>query len=92
MTTTYDFPEPGLYFDAGIRTATELDQEITALAHRYGWQPEEDLGALDTDYEWWSELADEATEFLNSLESREGYSWGYGENAEGFGLWAEEEQ
>jgi len=84
----YDNPEPGLYFDAGCRTADECDEEVIALAESYGW-----TGApanVDEDCEFLNEISDDAIDYLNSLETRDGYSWGYGDNAEGFGLWCDE--
>jgi len=95
MATTYDFPEPGLYFDAGYRTAIELDMEIIEMAHEYGWvDPHGMTNTKDVseEDEFLNEIADEAIEFLNSLETREGYSWGYGDNGEGFGLWNANEE
>jgi hypothetical protein len=81
----YDFPESGLYFDAGVRTATEMDEEIIQLAEAYGWV--DGPANVDEDCEWLNEVSDEAIDYLNSLETRDGYYWEYGDNAEGFGLW-----
>src|SRR5262249_1969540 len=92
--TTYDFPEPGLYFDAGCRSAGELDQEIISLAmNSYGWAgPDDvDVGSMSAEYEFISDVADDGISYLNGLESREGLSWGYDDNGAGFGLWADDE-
>jgi len=88
-TDTYDFPEPGLYFD-GCRGAEEIDRLIIELAEQYGWDGDNsDEAPPDEADEFLSEVADEAIDFLNNLETREGHYWAYGENAEGFGLWTE---
>jgi hypothetical protein len=84
METAYDFPEPGLYFD-GCRGAHDIDISIIEMAHDYGWD-NADLACE----EFLSEQADEAIDYLNSLETRDGHYWGFGENAEGFGLWTTE--
>jgi hypothetical protein len=89
QSTDYDYPEEGLYFDGGLRSAGETDVEVIRLAEQYGFTFE---GEADPDYEFINEIADEAIDFLNSLETREGYSWGFGENAEGFGLWRDSEE
>jgi hypothetical protein len=89
MTTAYDFPEAGLYFDAGCRTATELDMAVIEMARAYGWDNVEELSDED---EFLNEVADDAIDYLNSLETREGVAWGYGENSEGFGLWQSTEE
>jgi hypothetical protein len=87
--TNYDNPECGLYVDAGFQNAAETDMRVIGIAESYGWTVPEDA---TEDNEWINEIADEAIEYLNSLEQREGYWWGYGDNAEGFGLWCDTEE
>jgi hypothetical protein len=88
MTTPYDFPEPGLYLDAGCRNVDELNTEIIDMAKGYGFAPQDNPEVF---VEFTDEISDEAIDFLNSLETREGFSWGFGDNAEGFGLWQHDE-
>lgn len=86
MTTAYDSPIPGLYFD-GCRGADEIDRLIIDLAEQYGWEGD------DGEYgdEFLSEVSDEAIGFLNTLETRQGHFWAYSDTGAGFGLWSEEE-
>jgi hypothetical protein len=86
MTTEYEFPEPGCYQDGACHSATEMDVFVIELARAYGW---DNTDPADAEDEFLNELANEAIEFLNSLETRDGYFWAF-ENGD-FGLWTEEE-
>lgn len=82
---TYDFPEPGCYADGcrGVDGAGGQNEIVFSLAESYGWimpavAPEEEA----------DDFVDDAIEYLQSLETREGYWWGF-DNGD-FGLWTED--
>tara|TARA_Y100000034_G_C6824281_1_gene371529 strand:- start:284 stop:580 length:297 start_codon:yes stop_codon:yes gene_type:complete len=88
--TTKAFFEPGLIFDAGVRTADELNNAIIELAESEGFTFEPTPPESDIDYsQVVSEVADEAIDFLNDKMEAHGIGlhFGLGENGEGFGVW-----
>lgn len=76
----YDYPEPGCYVDCSAFSAQYLNERICNLAEAYGFDIPLSRGDCD-EFEFWNELADEAVDFLNELETREGYSWEIADNS-----------
>ena len=74
--------EPGCYAD-GSRALSDIYEIIFHLAESYGYKGEYPEGEFD------HEIADEIIDWMNDeIPGRPNCTyWGFGENAEGFGLW-----
>ena len=88
--TKYDFPETGCYQDGACHSQDEMDRFVIELAQAYGWPGDDDWVDDDEADLFINEITDEAIDFLNSLETREGHYWAF-ENGD-FGLWTSDEQ
>jgi len=84
---SYDNPAPGCYQDCACHSQSEMDIFVIELARAYGW---DNTDPADPEDEFLNELAYEATDYLNTLETRKGHHWAF-DNGD-FGLWTESEE
>jgi hypothetical protein len=80
----------GCIFDHGCRNVEELDRDTIEYAVGFGFEPEWADDFKPDQFEYWSEVADEAIDYLNSLDLPP-YTY-YGNEAGAFGLWPNVEE
>ena len=84
-TVKYDFPKVGCYIDESAGGADACNERTIKFAEDYGfdageWQDELDETSEDYGQEL-SEIADNAVEFLNGLETRSFMYWQFEDNS-----------
>lgn len=84
-TIQYDNPKVGCYIDESAGSADECNERTIQFAESYGFTYE-NIGHLsDPNSDWYSEtlseIADDAVDYLNTLETRDGYYWEFYDNS-----------
>lgn len=89
--TAYDFPVVGCYIDESAGSADDCNKRTIDFAEGYGFEHEpipddsgddNDCDCEDSDRsQLLSEIADDAVDYLNSLETRSFMSWGFDDNS-----------
>ena len=78
----YDYPTTGCYVDESCGSADDCNSRTIEFAQEYGFAPQDMPDEDSEDYsEIISEIADEAVDFLNSLEDRDGMYWTFDDNS-----------
>lgn len=85
--------EPGCYVDSA-RGIYAIDA-IVEFCEDYGFDVNDDDPSCPqpeslADYEWASEIEDDATDYMNEVHPVMGYLWGRNENGD-WGLWNDDE-
>jgi hypothetical protein len=79
----YTLNNVGVYVDYGFQNADETSTRVIGIATDHGFKPE------PCDAEWLSEIADEATTYMNDHFQVDGAYWAFDGDAGGWGLFAE---
>jgi hypothetical protein len=77
----------GIYFDAEQMTVREGNYRVMGIATGLGWLG--DIPTANDDDDITLEACQEASDWLNSNESPEGYYWDFYEGS--FGLWQDDD-
>ena len=92
--TTYTLNDAGVYVDYGYQNADETSARVIGIATAHGFKPKDydsEAGELYSNYEpeWISEVADEATTYMNDHFQVDGAYWTFDGDAGGWGLFVE---
>jgi hypothetical protein len=89
-TVAYTLNDAGVYVDYAYQNADETSARVIGIAQDHGFKPEPDnIIELDYDAEWISEVADEATEYMNDHFQVDGAYWTFNGEVGGWGLFVE---
>jgi len=80
---TYTLNDGGVYVDYTYQNADETCERVIGIAQDHGFQPE------PYDAEWISEVADEATAWMNDHQAVDGAYWAFNGEVGGWGLFVE---
>jgi hypothetical protein len=89
--TTYTLNDAGVYVDSGFQNADETCERVIGIAKDHGFKPNP-FWAFDSDAEWLSEVADEATAWMNDHQAVDGAYWVFDGDAGGWGLFVETDE
>jgi hypothetical protein len=84
--TTYTLNDAGIYVDYGFQNADETCERVIGIAQDHGFKPE------PYEPEWLSEVADEATAWMNDHQAVDGAYWVFDGDAGGWGLFVETDE
>ena len=101
--TTYTLNDAGVYVDYGYQNADETCERVIGIAKDHGFKPKPydtflvlDLNVSDSSdgvgNEWISEVADEATDYMNDHYPVDGAYWTFDGDAGGWGLFVETDE
>jgi hypothetical protein len=82
-TVAYTLNDAGVYVDYSYQNADETSARVIGIAQDHGFQPK------PYDAEWISEVADEATAWMNDHFQVDGAYWAFDGDAGGWGLFVE---